>query len=94
MNKKTDMTWQLHAKIDAQDKSIAALESAADELSKAAQRIVTQFKDCETCEGSGLDHDGESACRVCGGYGFNSCGDIRQDRLDLIAAQINYAKVR
>ena len=79
---------------EQEDDKRVALETAADELSKAAQKIVTQFNDCDSCEGSGLDVDGESACAVCGGHGFNPCGDIRQDRLDLIAAQLKYAAVR
>ncbi len=50
-----------------------------NELLDALKKVSAEFYPCETCEGTGnkLD-DPESACRICGGYGFNPGGDIRQ----------------
>lgn len=50
-----------------------------NELLDALKKVSDEFYPCEMCEGTGnnLD-DPESACRICGGYGFNPGGDIRQ----------------
>lgn len=58
------------------------IEITIERLKEALNVLIKDVSDCTSCDGSALDHDGESACRTCGGYGFNPAGDVRQDMLD------------
>jgi len=48
------------------------------EAAMALESVSKEFYPCENCEETGVEigTDGD-ACRVCGGYGFNPGGDIR-----------------
>jgi hypothetical protein len=66
-----------------QNTNTAYYKSLQSDMVRALRTLNEQFYACEPCEESGTepgtDHD---ACRICGGYGFNPGGDIREAILE------------
>ncbi len=53
------------------------------ELLRALRMVNEQMYPCEHCDESGVEPGSEAdACGVCGGYGFNPGGDIREAILE------------
>jgi hypothetical protein len=72
-----DSSQFIYSEINNANKYIAALEASRAELLAALEAVCKQTKDCERCEGKGIELGTKNACCKCGGYGFNPCGDIR-----------------
>ena len=76
----------LHSAHNMIGKRLDILAENIRKLTEALKTYNDNFRECSYCAGKGIEPNTyEDACEVCGGYGFNPGGDIRQSRIDASA---------
>ena len=72
--------------VELYEKAIKERDAEIAHLKTALKSVNEQVYKCNVCNGTGRDPvDDPDACRVCGGYGFNPGGDIREVILSIRA---------
>ena len=72
-----DVLEQLH------EEAIGARDATIERLRGLLSDVLRWVVPCSDCDESGVEENGEDACRICGGYGFNVGGDIRDTVIDI-----------